>query len=402
MMLRMSVIEGVQAAQARLDAAVALGAVVCRDDQAALAQAAALDAEVPRRQLAGLAITIKDWIDVAGLACEGEALERTGRMPERDATAVARLRAAGAIVIAKTQPGAEHPIHGRCHHPLDAERTPGGSSSGEAALIGAGASLVGLGSDSGGSIRLPAAWCGVFGFKPSFGLVPNTGHFPRVGGRHDGRTVIGPLAASAADLLTIMSVICGPDGVDPDCVPVPLRAPSSVDPRGLRVAVVEEAAWAPAGSTRAAVQAAVSHLADLGCVIVDEPLPAHLDEALDITLRYWGRSALSGAAADRQLGDWDRFSGRFTRAAAGFDIIVGPVVADVAPVHRPLEGDDYVFTLPWSLTGWPAVSVPAGTDPATGLPLAVQVAAPRWHDHVVLAAASWLGARSVASRANAR
>lgn len=98
MMLRMSVIEGVQAAQARLDAAVALGAVVCRDDQAALAQAAALDAEVPRRQLAGLAITIKDWIDVAGLACEGEALERTGRMPERDATAVARLRAAVASV----------------------------------------------------------------------------------------------------------------------------------------------------------------------------------------------------------------------------------------------------------------------------------------------------------------
>ncbi|NMD23606.1 MAG: hypothetical protein GYA65_05435, partial [Actinobacteria bacterium] len=97
-----------------------------------------------------------------------------------------------------------------------------------------------------------------------------------------------------------------------------------------------------------------------------------------------------------------RFSGRFTRAAAGFDIIVGPVVADVAPVPRPLEGDDYVFTLPWSLTGWPAVSVPAGTDPATGLPLAVQVAAPRWHDHVVLAAASWLGAWSVASKANAR
>ena len=320
MMLRMSVIEGVQAAQARLDAAVALGAVVCRDDQAALAQAAALDAEVPRRQLAGLAITIKDWIDVAGLACEGEALERTGRMPERDATAVARLRAAGAIVIAKTQPGAEHPIHGRCHHPLDAERTPGGSSSGEAALIGAGASLVGLGSDSGGSIRLPAAWCGVFGFKPSFGLVPNTGHFPRVGGRHDGRTVIGPLAASAADLLTIMSVICGPDGVDPDCVPVPLRAPSSVDPRGLRVAVVEEAAWAPAGSTRAAVQAAVSHLADLGCVIVDEPLPAHLDEALDITLRYWGRSALSGAAADRpggRAGSRARPLGSTSAAAGG-------------------------------------------------------------------------------------
>jgi amidase len=75
-----------------------------------------------------------------------------------------------------------------------------------------------------------------------------------------------------------------------------------------------------------------------------------------------------------------------------FDVVIGPVVMDVAPLHRTLTGEDYVFTLPWSLTGWPAVSVPAGVDDATGLPVAVQVAAPRWQDHVALAVAEWIEA----------
>ena len=360
------VTEVVRAALARLDAVADLGAVVCRDDDASLAAVAALDAEVVKRAWAGAIVTVKDWIDVAGMACEGASTQRTGRVPERDATAVARLRAAGAIVIAKTQPGADHPIHGRCHHPLDDARTPGGSSSGEAALLAVSASVFGLGSDSGGSIRLPAAWCGVAGLKPSFGLVPNTGHRPRVGGRNDGRTVIGPMARRVADLSAMLSVIAGPDEIDPDCAPVELTSPVDVHAAGLRVAVVDdEGSWRAAPSTRDAVQRAVDVLAGLGAVIVDEPLPAHLDESLDITERYWQRTTLTGAEADRQLRDWDRFAGRLIRAAANFDVVIGPVVADVAPLDRPLTGEDYVFTLPWSLTGWPAVSVPAGSDPRT-------------------------------------
>jgi len=384
------VTEVVRDALARLDAVSALGATLWRDDDASMAAAASLDAEGSRRPWAGAVVTVKDWIDVAGLPCEGASGKRTGRVPERDATAVARLRAAGAIVVAKTQPGSDHPVHGRCHHPLDADRTPGGSSSGEAALIGAGASVLGLGSDSGGSIRLPAAWCGVTGLKPSFGLVPCTGHFPRVAGRHDGRTVIGPMAARVADLASVLSVIAGPDGVDPDCAPVPTGDPASVRAHGLRIGVVDEASWRPARSTHDALGRAAAILAGLGAVIVDEPLPALLDESFDITQRYWQRSVLSGAEVDRQLRDWDRFAVRCTRAASRLDVVLGPVVADVAPVHRPLTGEDFVFTLPWSLTGWPAISIPAGNDPFTGLPLAVQVAAPRWRDHVVLAVASWL------------
>jgi amidase len=383
--------EGVRAALDRLDQAADLGAVVDRDDDAARAQAATLDQEQHRTAWTGRTITVKDWLDVAGLVCEGENAERTGRRPERDATVVARLRSAGAIVVAKTQPGADHPLHGRCAHPIDPDRSPGGSSSGEAALIAAGASTLGLGSDSGGSIRLPAAWCGVFGFKPSLGLVPNTGHFPRVAGRHDGRTVIGPLARTAADLAATLEVIAGPDGVDPDCIPMVLGDPGTVALAGLRVAVLDPGdGWRPAPSTTDAVGRAVDVLEELGAVVVDEPPPVDLDESLDITERYWQRRLLTGADADQQLRDWDRFSGRCTRASSAFDVVIGPTVADVAPRRRPLTGADYVFTLPWSLTGWPAVSIPAGVDPATGLPVAVQVAAPRWADHVVLAVASAL------------
>lgn len=121
-----------------------------------------------------------------------------------------------------------------------------------------------------------------------------------------------------------------------------------------------------------------------------DAVPSHLDESLDITQRYWGRSQLSGAHAARQLRDWDRFAGRFTRLASTFDVVLGPTVADVAPIARTFADEADVFTVPWSLTGWPAVSVPVGTDTATGMPLAVQVAAPRWHDHVALAVAGWL------------
>lgn len=297
-------------------------------------------------------------------------------------------------MIAKTQPGWDHPIHGRCHHPLDLRRTPGASSSGEGALIGAGASTLGLGSDSGGSIRLPAAWCGVFGFKPSFGLVPTTGHFPRVGGHNDGRTVIGPMASSVADLVATMRVIAGTDGVDPDCAPVAFGEADAVSISGLRVAVVGiGGSWPVVPSTASAVERSVSALSDTGAEVVEGAVPDHLDESLDFTRRYWSRAQLTGADADRQLTDWDRFSGRILRASTDFDVVVGPTVADVAPLARDVTGDDFVFTLPWSLTGWPALSMPMGVDPTTGLPLAVQIAAPRWSDHVVLAVAAALEAR---------
>ena len=385
--------DGIAQALCQLDAARELGAVVARDDAFALDLAARLDEDAAATpgQLHGVPVTVKDWIDVAGMPCEGASDHATGRLPGRDATAVARLRAAGAIVIAKTQPGAHHPIHGRCHHPIDPTRSPGGSSSGEAALIGAGASVLGLGSDSGGSIRLPAAWCGVVGLKPSHGLVPVTGHFPRIGDREDGRTVIGPMARTAKHVFQALRIVAGPDGRDPACVPVSIGNPGAVHAPSLRVAITTgEPRWQPASSTGGAVQAAVDSLVARGAAVVEGALGPHLDESLEITEAYWSRRARGGAAIDDDLRLWDRFANRLTRAAAAFDVAIGPVVADVAPIDRPIVGEDYIFALPWSLTGWPAISVPAGIDPTTGLPLAVQVAGPRWMDHVVVAVGAWI------------
>ena len=391
MLGRVNPVSAVASALAALDAAEDLGAVVDRDDSAVREQAEAADHSSATGVLAGRTVTVKDWIDVTGFVCEGIQQERTGRRPTRDATAVARLRSAGAVVVAKTQPGADHAIHGRCHHPLDATRTPGGSSSGEAALVGRGASSLGLGSDSGGSIRLPAAWCGVVGFKPSFGLVPTTGHFPRVGNHADGRTVIGPMATSVADAASALSVIAGPDGIDPGCCPIPVGDAASVRIEGLRVGVLHsDERWPVGSSTSDAVARAVACLVRHGAIDVGAVLALDYSESFDITRRYWTRASLTGAECEQQLGDWDRFAGRMLRAAAGFDVLLGPVVADVAPPRRELVGDDYVFTLPWSLTGWPALSLPFGVDPSTDLPLAVQIAAPRWRDHVVLAAAAVL------------
>ena len=389
----MGIIEQVEAALACLDLAADLGAIVARDDEACLAFAARLDRETRLRPWAGRTLTVKDWIDVAGLPCDGTNTAPSGRVPNHDASAVRRLHHVGAAVLAKTQAGVEHAFHGTCRHPYDPSRTPGASSSGEAALIGRGASQFGLGSDSGGSIRLPAAWCGVVGFKPSFGLVPVTGHFPRVAGRSDGRTVIGPLASRLDDIIDILTVISGPDGRDPDCVPVAIKDWRDVDISTLRIAVVDESSWRPADSTVVAVRGATALLHEAGATIHESALPTHLDESLEITQRYWGRTGLSGFEVDRQLRDWDRFRIAITRASSNFDAVIGPVVADIAPIARPITGEDYVFTLPWSLTGWPAISLPFGHDQATGLPTAVQIAAPQWDDHVVLAIARWLEGR---------
>ena len=198
------------------------------------------------------------------------------------------------------------------------------------------------------------------------------------------------MATNVADIATVLDVIAGPDGVDDACFPIPIDT-TPVDTNGLRVAVVQpDERWPVGSNTAAAVDAAVACLLEHGAVEVGAVERLDLSESLDITQRYWMRAHLTGAECEQQLGDWDRFAGALLRSSTDFDVVIGPVVADVAPVRRPLVGDDYVFTLPWSLTGWPAMSLPFGVDPSTGLPLAVQIAAPKWHDHVVLAVAAVL------------
>lgn len=364
-------------------------AVAAFENARALSDAAGLDRAFVRSGVAGplhgLPITVKDWIDVEGFPCAGESAGNRNRRPPVDASVVMRLRRAGAVVIAKTRAWGHGDAGGRVTHPLDAARSVGGSSSGEAVVVATGASPMGIGSDSGGSIRLPAAWCGVFGLKPTAGRVPTTGHYPRVGALSDGRTQIGPLARSVGDLELALAVMAGPDGHDAGVAPVPLLSSDQAEMRSARFAVLlGERGWKPQAELAAAVERAAAALEGAGST----RLPWHagwIVEALDITRRYWERSKLSGAEVARQLWDWDRFRRRYLEAAEQVDLLLTPATVETAPLDRAITGDDFVFTLPASLTGSPALVVPAGTDNA-GMPVSVQLVGRPWEDHRVLAA----------------
>ncbi|WP_327088619.1 amidase [Nonomuraea sp. NBC_01738] len=363
---RISAVEVVTESLERIEAERSrIGGVAFVDPERALADAVRADRRIGQGSAGvfeGVPFTVKDWIDVEGWVVTG-ATGSTGaasRRPAADATAVARLRDAGAVVVAITSAVADNHLHGATRNPVDPGLAPGGSSSGAAALVGAGAVPFGLGSDSGGSIRLPAAWCGVTGLKPSFGRVPLTGHFPRCGAMEDARTVIGPLATDVADLHAVLRVIAGPDGLDAGVAPVPLPDPGEVRMGELRAGVV------------------AGHEIELPWATTVIPDPR--EEALDITERYWGRAHLSGAENVRLLWDWDRFRRRMLQATEGLDIVVTPAAETPPPPWRESRTADYRWTLPWSLTGSPAVVVPP----------AVQVVARPWMDHVALAAAAHL------------
>jgi amidase len=362
--------------------------VAAWNDDDAIDRAAALDRTLARDgpvgPLHGLPITVKDWIDVAGLPCTGGYEQCRDRVPEADATVVARMRAAGAIVLAKTTVFEDSAIFGPVRNPRDPTRSPGGSSSGSAAAVAGGGCPLALGSDSGGSIRIPAAWCGAPGLKPSAGLVPTTGHFPRVGERGDGRTVIGPIGARVRTLADVLAVIAGPDDRDAGCPPVALGAVDDVEVAVLRIGwSLGDERWTASAATCDAVQAAVARLATMGATIIGE-VPQYLDEALDVTKRYWARchGELPGSDAEQHLVDWDRYRVRMLRATDGVDAVVMPATPSVAPVHGQTTEAGGIFTLPASLTGAPGVVVPVAED--AGLPIAVQIVARRWRDDVAL------------------
>jgi amidase len=184
-----------------------LNAVVQLTADAARAQAREADAAQARGEgkgpLHGVPITIKDMIETAGVICTSGTKGRASCVPPRDATIVARMHAAGAIILGKTNtpelgvaPETDNLVYGRTNNPYDLSRTPGGSSGGEGAITAAGGSPLGLGSDGGGSIRIPAHCCGIVGIKPTSGRVPRTGHFPGPGGPMDSLWQVGPRPGS--------------------------------------------------------------------------------------------------------------------------------------------------------------------------------------------------------------
>jgi amidase len=343
--------------------------------------------------------TVKDWIDTAGLPCTGGDPAYRDRVPEQDAPVVARLRQAGAILLGKTNVMIGNPVYGRVNNPYDLGYSTTGSSSGEAAIIAAGGSPLGLGSDSGGSIRQPAHACGICGLKPTTGRLPLTGHFPFISAVNDPRTTIGPMARYVEDLALALPHLIGVDWQDASVIPMPLADWQTVDVGSLRVAFYTHHAEAdPTPETVETCRRTAQVLAGLGAQ-VEEVLPPRIEEAAFITRHYWQRPEstapdewvpdgpvqLSSEVVEQHLFHWDRFRRALIRFMADYDLILTPVAERPATPHDTAAGW-IPYTLPYSLTGWPAAVVRAGTDPH-GLPIGVQLVAQPWRDDVALAAA---------------
>lgn len=372
-----------------------LNAVVFATAESALKQARSADRRNTRKNvvgpLHGVPFTAKDIFDTAGLPTTAGLRMLRSNIPDHDATVVARMRRAGAILIGKTNcpPGGTggdswNALHGGTRNPYDVARSPGASSSGEAAIIAAGGSPLGIGSDSGGSIRMPAHYCGVAALKPTSGLVPSTGGYGLVGGLTDPRSQVGPMARFVSDLMVALPIMAGPDGVDSGVVPVPL-AKRTAKLKGLRVAwYADDGIARPTNAVAATVRAASRALAEAGCIVTEERAPG-LQEAHQVTLGYWGDRRMSH---ERLYKRWDGFRTTMLQFMARFDIVVTPVAPDVAPQYRAktVPAHEFSYTIPFSLSGNPCVVVRAGSSPE-GLPIGVQVVARNWHDDVALRAA---------------
>jgi amidase len=311
-----------------------LNAVVTLDAERAIAEADAADAATARGDMTGplhgLPVTIKDSIATAGLRTTAGANELADYVPDNDAQSVAQLRRAGAIVFGKTNLPAfagdaqtYNDLFGTTNNPWDVERTPGGSSGGSAAAIAAGLSALELGSDIGGSLRIPAHFCGVYTLKPTFGIVPEQGHIPPPPGALAETDVaaIGPLARDARDLDLCLSVIAGPDAGR--AIGWRLELPP---PRGESLAVYRVAAWLDDpycevdGEVTSVYAKLIDDLRSAGARIDEVPPPVSLAESHDVAQR------LIQGAMSRWLPE-EAFQALLTRAAAA------PVGDDAPPVR---------------------------------------------------------------------
>lgn len=433
-----------------------LNAVVTLDEEGARRRAREADETLARGDvwgpLHGVPVTIKDCFETAGLKTTSGFPPLKEHVPTEDATVVARLRAAGVVVMGKTNLSllatnwqANNPVFGRTSNPWDHSRTPGGSSGGSAAAVAAGLSPLDVGSDIGGSIRVPAHYCGIYGFKPTEHSVPSTGHIPDwcIPGmtpsgsvRHMG--VYGPLARSIADLRLCHSVLAGPDGRQPDVPPLPVAEEQPIPPlRELRIAWTDQFGNATVSvDTRATLEMLATTLEQHGARV------EHVDPMLDYDdlWRTWGeivgaevaapmpfmlrnlmrmqfllmrdrseirRGMLRGAnltirGLAKALEYRDKVIRTIDDLLGRFDAWLCPVTAGPAFTHQKagksveLDGQQISyfvavggFTTPFNLSGHPVVVLPAGSS-KQGLPIGVQLVGQRWSDQRLLDVAAAL------------
>jgi fatty acid amide hydrolase 2 len=392
--------------------------------------------------LHGVPCTIKECFRLSGMPNTAGLVARKGLVADGDAVGVARLRAAGAIPLGVTNTSelcmwyeTNNRVYGRTNNPYDPRRIVGGSSGGEGAIVAAGGSPFGLGSDVGGSIRMPAFFNGVFGHKPSAGLIPSSGQYPVVHGVGWRYLGTGPIARRAEDLAAVVKVLAGPDptGEDTSTESMSIGDPSAVELSSLTVLDVEgDGATQVSDELRTAQRRCAAHLAARGARIVHTTI-----DGLGRVFDMWSASMSAAAKtpfgtllgngvpvrAGQQLLRWtvrrsphtlpaialsvlESLSARLpSREQKGlalarelkrrFDDLVGahtvllyPSHPTTAPLHyvpllRPFR---FVYTAIFNVLELPVTQVPLGLDRA-GLPLGVQVAARRGNDHVTLAVA---------------
>jgi amidase len=390
----------------------------------ARAREAALLRDEPLGLLAGVPVTVKDSFDVAGYPTEVGSRLRAGHRAIRDAAAVARLRAEGAILLGKTNTPellafyeTDNFLTGRTNHPLDPERTPGGSSGGEAAAIAAYCSPGGIGSDGGGSIRVPAHFCGIAGLKPTPGRIPTTGHFPSLGYPAGLTTVAGPMARSAEDLRLLFSALASYDAQDPLSVPVPLQVP---DPKGTRIGlwpqfydvpVMPEIRKALGKAAKAldGLEFPVEEFAPQGLqrapnvwafLFSDWPAPVtrKLVEGRLAELHWTLRDNLSRAEPTGEqvllhLAARDRMRAALLRQMENVPVLLMPVCGIPAFRHGErkwvVEGKElglFQAMMPGvvaNVLGLPAIALPMGSSPA-GLPIGIQLMGRPYEDELLL------------------
>jgi Asp-tRNA(Asn)/Glu-tRNA(Gln) amidotransferase A subunit family amidase len=448
--IRLKVVSPVEVARAHLDRIERLNprlnAFVDSRPEAVLAQAREAEKAILRGDelgpLHGVPLSIKSAIDVAGHRCEAGTRLRAGHIAAENAPLVARLRAAGAVILGVTNTPellmaweTDNLLYGCTNNPWGLTRTAGGSSGGEAAAIAAGLSAGGVGSDGGGSIRVPAHFCGICGLKPTPGRIPSTGHFPKAGGPFALIGVVGPMARTIEDVRILFAVMAGWDDGDPCAAPVDMREIHETVVRSIPIGFFEDDGRTPVTeATREAVRYAAFTLSSCG-FRVDSFRPEGLEEARRLWWEFFGTAGgmilepmLRGHEPElspilREFFAWTKAaSARLSASEPGesllaawlgrdavrekilvqmrkYPVLICPTAAIPAFRHGErewqVEGKTVKYLDAWSycewfnLLGFPAAVVPMGYS-EEGLPIGVQIVGRPWEEEVVLAVAARL------------